>query len=177
LTEKRPDATTAHLVVDHQERSVARRPDGGFDLEAPGLPSTHVVPDSGGWRIEGDAGMTNWRLRRARTGRGFVASDGEREIARTMSTVGMEGTAAPKNLLMDDGRLFRIQCGPPREGGFELLGWETSGAYLRARPKPDGWKLVPTAACAGIVDLRALCLLFAAEVLDAEQPPGATTDS
>jgi len=156
---------------------VARRPDGGFDLGASGLPTAHVVPHSDGWRVEGDPGMRNWRLRRAETGRGFVASEGEREIARTMIIVGMEGTTAPRNLLMDDGRLFRIQSGPPREGGFELLGWETPGAYLRARPEPDGWKLVPTASCAGIEDLRALCLLFSAEVLDAEQPLGATTVS
>jgi hypothetical protein len=58
----------------------------------------------------------------------------------------------------------------PREGGFELLGWETPGAYLTAQPASDGWKLAPTAACGGLVDLRAISVLFAAEVLDAEEP-------
>ena len=73
-------------------------------------------------------------------------------------------------LLMDDGRLFRIVFGGPRQGRYELLGWETPGAYLVALPDSDGWRIEPTPACSGIPEIRAITLLFAAEILDSEAP-------
>ncbi len=92
-----------------------------------------------------------------------------------MPLVGGGSEAGLKFLLLDDGRLFRIVLGGSRDGGFELLGWETPGAYVRAQPEPSGWKLIPTVACGGLTDLRAISILFAAEILDSEEPLRAET--
>ena len=95
-----------------------------------------------------------------------------------MPLVGGGREAGLKFLLLDDGRLFRIVLrlsGSPPEGGYELLGWETPGAYLRARPEPSGWKLVATAAGGGLTDLQAISILFAAEILNSEEPLRAET--
>jgi hypothetical protein len=97
-----------------------------------------------------------------------------------MPLVGGGCEAGPKFLLLDDGRLFRIVLrlrlrGSPPDGGFELLGWETPGAYLRAWPEPSGWKLVATAAGGGLTDLQAISILFAAEILNSEEPLRAET--
>ena len=96
---------------------------------------------------------------------------GGAEVGRTMPVVGGEGRAGLKFLLLDDGRLFRIALRGPRDGGFELLGWETPGAYIIARPEPNnGWSLIPTAACGGLTDLQAISVLMASEILDSEEP-------
>jgi hypothetical protein len=87
-----------------------------------------------------------------------------------MPLVGTGSEAGLKYLLLDDGRLFRVVLCGPRDGGFELLGWETPGAYLKARPQPRGWSLVPTFACGGLEEIGVLSILFAAEVLVAEMP-------
>lgn len=176
MTERRPDAA-ATSVVDHKQRSVARLPHGGFILEVAGVPAARVVPTGTGWRIEGDPEMQGWSLRRAGSGAGFVVSHDERELGRTMIACGMEGTTAPRNLLLEDGRLFRILPSGPREAGMDLLSWEVPGAYLRARPESRGFKLLPTVAASGLTDVRVLSLLFAAEVLDAEEPLLGTTSS
>jgi len=94
-----------------------------------------------------------------------------------MPLVGSGRETGLKFLLLDDGRLFRIVLVGLRSGGLELLGWETPGAYLRARPDSSGWKLIPTAACGGLTDLRAISILFAAEILDSEEPLRAETTS
>ena len=44
------------------------------------------------------------------------------------------------------------------------------GAYLEAIPTEEGWTLAATAAGGGITDLSVLLILFAAEILDAEEP-------
>ncbi len=92
-----------------------------------------------------------------------------------MIACGLEGPSAPRNLLLEDGRLFRILPRGPREAGMELLSWEVPGAYFHARPEPRGFVLVPTVAAGGIADVRVLSLLLAAEVLDAEEPLVGTT--
>ena len=104
---------------------------------------------------------------------GFVLRDADEgaELGRTMPLVGAV-EAGLKFLLLDDGRLFRIVRRGAREGGFELLGWDTPGAYLEARAVEGGWTLVATVAGGGIGDLTALSVLFAAEILDMEEPLG-----
>jgi hypothetical protein len=157
LTDRTPDAATHGAVVEHAQRSVTRLAGGGFELTAAGAPAVRVVPDTGGWRIEGDPGMQGWSLRRVepRIG-GFVLMQAEREIGRTM---------ASKEVLLEDGRLFRIVRQAQGEG-FELAGWEVPGAYLRAVAQGEGFRLEATVAGGGIPDIRALTLLFAAEALD-----------
>ncbi len=168
---------SGRAMVDHSQRLLVRLPSGGFEIRAAGQPTIRVDPSGSGWRIDGVEGR-GWFLRRAAThGDGFVlqAFDGRTEAGRTMPLVGGGREAGVKFLLLDDGRLFRIVLSGPPDGGFELLGWETPGAYLRARPEPSGWKLVPTAACGGLTDLRAVSILFAAEILDSEEPLRAET--
>ncbi len=97
------------------------------------------------------------------------ASGAADEIGRTMPLVGAEEIAASRFLLLDSGRLFCIRRRGPRDEGFELLGWETSGAFLTARPEPRGWTLVSNAACRGLEDIQVLSILFAAEILDADR--------
>ena len=71
---------------------------------------------------------------------------------------------------MGDGRLFRFALRGPRDCRFELSGRETPGAYLTARPQADGWQIEASPASGGIEDLRAISALFAAEILDSEEP-------
>jgi hypothetical protein len=73
-------------------------------------------------------------------------------------------------LLLGDGRLFRIAPRSPRDGGFELQGWETPGPYWIARPRKEGWTLQPTPASGGLLEIHALLILFAAEILESEKP-------
>jgi hypothetical protein len=169
----RSDEGAGSAVIDHPDRYLARTPSGGFEIEAAGRSRIRVEPRGGGWRLDGEQGLRGWVLRRAAADdEGFVLSgaDGRTEAGRTMPLVGTGRETGTRFLLLDDGRLFRIVRQPPRRSGFELRGWETPGAYLTAQPAEDGWTLAPTAACGGLVDLRAITVLFAAEILDAEEP-------
>ena len=71
-------------------------------------------------------------------------------------------------LLLADGRLFRIVGRGPRDARFELLGWQMPGAYMIARPEPEGWRICPAPSCGAIADTGVLTILFAAEILAAE---------
>ena len=160
------------FMNDHPEQMLGRLPAGGFELIADGAPPTRFVPDRDGWRADG-AAPDGWALRRpGEAGARFVllAEDGETEIGRTMSLDGSDQNPDLYYLLLGDGRLFRIALRGPRDGRFELQGWETGGAYLEARPRTEDWKVAPTPACAGLDDIRALTILFAAEVLESERP-------
>jgi hypothetical protein len=153
---------------------VARLPEGGFEIKAAGRTTIRAHPSDGGWRIDGSEGAGNWLLKRTTDeARGFVllASGGseDEEIGRTMPLAGAV-EAGLKFLLLDDGRLFRIVRRGTRDGVFELLGWEAPGAYIEARPEATGWMLVATTAGGGLVDLTAISILLAAEILDAEEP-------
>ena len=61
-----------------------------------------------------------------------------------------------------------VQASKPRGALFELRGWETAGAYLNATPDDAGWRVTPAPAGSALPDLRALMILFAAEILDSE---------
>jgi hypothetical protein len=172
LTERAPDEPTAVPVVEHEPRSVSRRQDGGFAVLGARSGPARVVPDGDGWRVEGDPAIEGWTL--GRTASGLVVRDGEREVGRTMTAIGMAASGAPRHLLLEDGRLYSIVPRAPREGGLELTSWEVPGPYLEACPSPAGFTIAPTVACRGIADIRALVLLLAAEVADAErwlEPP------
>jgi hypothetical protein len=169
----RSDEGARGAVVDHPDRSLVRLSNGGFEIEAAGEQTIRVEPAGDRWRIDGGEGPQGRVLRRTGSdAAGFVLSgaDGRTEAGRTMPLVGTGREAGLRFLLLDDGRLFRIVMRGPREGGFELLGWETPGAYLTARPVANGWTLAPTAAGGGLEDLTAISILFAAEILDAEAP-------
>ena len=80
---------------------------------------------------------------------------------------------------MADGRVFRVVLRGPEDARFELLWWETSGAFLTARPGPQDWTITPEPAAAGLQEIRPLLILFAAEILHAEtaQRSASGTDS
>jgi hypothetical protein len=167
-----PEGATS-AVIDHPDRSLVRLSNGGFEIEAAGQQTIRVEPAGESWRIDGGEELQGWVLRRtASDAAGFVLddADGRTEAGRTMPLVGTGRETGLRFLLLDDGRLFRIVMRGPREGGFELLGWETPGAYLTARPVAGGWTLAPTAACGGLQNLTTISILFAAEILDAEEP-------
>ena len=58
-----------------------------------------------------------------------------------------------------------------------MLGWETPGAYLVARPQSAGWTIAAMPACGGLQEIESLLVLFAAEILDAEDLMSGADDS
>jgi hypothetical protein len=171
----RSDDGATSVIVDHPARSLGRRPGGGFAIEAEGLPAVRASATRDGWRIEEPPDLRGWSLRRTEgEAPGFVllrAGQREAEVGRTMPLVGTGREAGLRFLLLEDGRLFRIVLAGPRRGGFDLLGWETPGAYLTARPRGEAWEIAATVAGRGIPDLTTLSILFAAEILEADAPP------
>ncbi len=166
------------LRTDHSQGLLTRLPSGGFEIRVTGQPAIRVGPSGSGWLVDGVEDLQGGFLQRGGADEdGFVlrTSDGSDEVARTMPLVGGGSESGLKFLLLSDGRLFRIVPGSSRDGGFELLGWEMPGAYLKARPGQNEWKLVPTAAGGGLSDLRVISILFAAEILDSEEPLRAET--
>jgi len=142
---------------------------GGFRLEVDGTAALIVRPEPSGWQLDGGA-TKGWRLNRQRSGAdGFVLRRaGEDEAGRTMRHPGSGSEAGLSYLLLDDGRLFRVVLRGPRDARFELLGWETPGAYLVARPEQVGWSIRPTAAGECLERTESMLILFAAEVLAAD---------
>jgi hypothetical protein len=124
--------------------------------------------------VERGSGVEVGRLERSSDGApGFILMQAGTERGRTMPLAGAP-EAGLRFLLLEDGRLFRILRSGTREGRFELLGWETPGAFLEARVAPEGgWQIAATAAgggLEGLADMTTLILLFAAEVLEADEP-------
>lgn len=141
--------------------------EGGFRLELGATAALSVRPGPAGWQVQGGV-AEGWRLLRQRDGSdGFVlCRNGEDdEAGRTMRHPGSGSEAGLSYLLLDDGRLFRVVLRGPREARFELLGWETPGAYLVARPERVGWSIGPTAAGECLERTESMLILFAAEVL------------
>jgi len=160
------------MIVDHPPRRVVRR-GAAFRIEARGATELEAVPEAEHWRIEGLADAPTCRLERSpRTGVGFVlrGTTADQDAPTSLRMDGLGSVSDLRYLLMDDGRLFRIVFVGPREGRYELVGWETPGAYLTALPESDGWRIEPTPACSGIPEIRTITLLFAAEILDSEAP-------
>ena len=163
------------MIVVHPPCTLSRQPSGGIALESEAGPQWTQTPARDGWWAATGDPSGRWFLRPARTrGSRFVLATerDDRELGRTLA---LEGAGHPLELryfLLGDGRLFRFALRGPVDCRFELSGRETPGAYLRARPLEDGWRIEATPASGGIEDLRTLTVLFAAEILDAEEPSG-----
>lgn len=157
------------MTVDHPAMDLQRL-EGGFRLVAHAAEPIEARAEEFGWRLVGPGIAASWRLvRRPESGGFALVTDGDDDAAAISSS--LPGVGAERDLrylLMEDGRLFRMTLRGPRDGRWELGGWETSGAYLIARPRPAGWRIEPTPASAGLPSIRALSILFAAEVLEAE---------
>ena len=163
------------MIALHPSRTVVRQASGGIALEGEGEQQWTLTPAPAGWWVDVGDPSGRWLLRPARS-RGsrfvLVTERDDRELGRTLA---LEGAGHPLELryfLLGDGRLFRFALRGPVDCRFELTGRETPGAYLEARPLADGWRIEATPASGGIEDLQALSVLFAAEILDAEEPSG-----
>ena len=181
LTDTKSDRAADSTLVEHPEQVVRRLDGAGFTVQVGADVVLRAESSPSGLEVRETAGDARWTLTRRREGEpsGFVLrAEGAAGQAETMPRVGAarDGEdAGTRFVLLEDGRLFRIVRRRPPDAGFELLGWETPGAYITARCEPEGWRLIPAAACGGLSDIRALTLLLAAEILKAEQPMGHDT--
>ena len=162
------------MIFEHSAMRLVPLPGGGFALELDaGAEPVRVRADGAGHRVEASGGSGGFTLLRDDgPNGGFRALDGDgtRELGRTVGIGRLGDLREMRYVLLGDGSLFRVAPRAPREGGFEVSGCETSGAYLTARLEPGGWRIAPTPACGGLEDLRVLSVLFAAEILAAEEP-------
>jgi hypothetical protein len=165
-------------LVDHRDQRLTAEDDGGFRLDAAAGSGIAARPGLKGWEVSIPGLPGTWQLsRNSPETRGFLllSEDRRTEAGRTMPVGGVGSRPDLYYLLLRDGCLFRIGSRGAREAGFELSGWETPGAYLVARPGSGDWTLVPTPACGGLPDIRALSILFAAEILESEALLGQST--
>ena len=144
---------------------------GGFEIETDTGETIRLEAGTDGLHIDGAEDVKGWVLRRAAGDDDGLVLDrdaGDDEAGRTSAIFGGIREANLYYVLLGDGRLFRIALGEPRGAVFELRGWETAGAYLKATPDDAGWRVTPAPAGSALPDLRALMILFAAEILDSE---------
>ena len=143
---------------------------GGFRLERRRSDTIELAVSEDGWRLTGPDALDGGSLTRDTDCGGFVLRhpDGV-EAGRTMRTDGTAIGEGSSYLIVEDGRLFRIVLRGPRDARFELLGWETSGAYIVARPGSNDWMLCHTAAGKNLKDNDSMMILFAAEILAADE--------
>ena len=161
------DTAATPFVFEHPELTLSRLDTGGFALAPIGQDPIRAEPDGDGWRLEGRPRLEGWRLERDAVG-GFVLCDPEVGTDESALTLASVDDGSPRFLLLEDGRMFRIRLEGPRDGRFELSGWETPGAYLVARPEKREWKISPMPASGGLPELTTIWILFAAEILEAD---------
>ena len=160
-------------MTEHPVYRLEQRSDGGFTLSAEDCDTLRVGSEAGSWRLTGSDRLDGLELRRLGDGQGrfqMVAAGGEAEAGRSSVGPGADARSGARDLVMADGRVYRMLLRGPEDPRFELTGWETTGPYLTARPEPDGWSIVPEPACAGLDEIQALLILFAAEILDTGDP-------
>jgi hypothetical protein len=154
-------------AVPPETFQLERLADGGFRLLDPRGGAVTAHPAAEGLRLP--HGLL--RRRTGVAGGGYLLEEGDEgtERGRSMRAARGPRTVDGGTILLADGRLFvmrsAIEEGRP---GFELCGWEVSGAYVRAEPAPGGWALALTPAGTELPDAAMLVLLFAAELADAD---------
>jgi len=160
-------------MVEHEVHSLRRTSAGGLDLATEGGEKLRLQPAPSGLRVEPGSDLEGWLLARGdQPSDGFILleADGETEAGRTMAQPGAGREPDLRYLLISDGCLYRIKLRGPHDGRYELQGWEAPGAYLTARPGSRGWTITPEPAASGLQEIRPLVILFAAEILDSEEP-------
>jgi hypothetical protein len=161
------------VMSEKRTRSVRRTESGGLCFRIDGKEEMSLRPGRGGWQVRAENDLDGWLLERGEAGTtGFILlrDDGRTEEGRTMPPPGNERCPDLRYLLTSGGSMYRIRLRGPRDGRYELQGWETPGAYLTARPGDRDWTISPEPAAAGLSEIRPLLILFAAEILDAEEP-------
>jgi hypothetical protein len=160
-------------MMVHLARSLRRTAAGGFELHAQGAERLRLEPVPGGWQVEGDGELRGWRLDRGNPhSHRFILyeADGSSEAGRTLSLPDSGRDPDLRYLLTSDGCLYRMRLRGPQDGRYELQSWEVPGAYLTARPGSSAWTISPDPASSGLREIRPLMILFAAEILDSEEP-------
>jgi hypothetical protein len=157
--------------ISRGEHSLRRLEGGGFVIDSPeGLP-TRAHPGRGERRIDGRTPVGGCRLVRGEgPGERFLLlrEDGRTEVGRSAALQPSEVAQGERDLVMEDGRAYRLLLQGPEDPRFELLGWETPGAYLTARPGSGGWVLTPEPSASGLREIGPLLVLVAAEILESE---------
>jgi len=154
--------------------TLVRAPRGGFRLEGRGRSEIRALPGPEGFVVRG-GGVDGWLLERpgGDVGAGFILRRGAApeapEAARSMRPWD-SGVPATAHFLTGEGRVYRMVFRGGSEGGLELRSWEVPGAYWKARPSARGFRLTRTVAGRELPDETALLVLFAAEVLETQEP-------
>jgi hypothetical protein len=165
------DPAVAEVPAAHPEMEVHAAADGGFEIRS-GSRVLDLRPRGEGWEVRGTGALKGWTLARGgEIGVGFrlLDADGSTEAGRTAWLDRAEaGAAVECTVLLGDGRMFRIVPRGPADPRYEVLGWETPGAYLTARIADGVWLILPEPACSGLREIRPLVILLAAELLDTD---------
>lgn len=165
------DEAVNPVPAEHPEQIIDRSAAGGFVITPSDGRPLRALPAEGGLRIEGPAPTGGCRLVRGdRPGARFtlLTEDGRAEVGRTAVLQGASGAESERNLVLADGRAYRLLLRGPADARFELLGWESPGAYLTVRPGPRGWTVSPQPAASGLREIGPLLVLMAAEILESE---------
>ena len=159
-------------AVPPDKFQLERFEDGGFRFVHPQGRALTARPSPEGLRL--DAGLL--RRRTDVTGGGYLLEAGGEgdeaiERGRTMRAARGARTVDGVTILLDDGRLFEVRSALESGVlGFELAGWEVSGAYARAEAEGRGWALWLTPAGSALDGSDTVLLLFAAELAAASGP-------
>jgi len=156
--------------ASHPEQIIRELADGGFVITPREGLAIRAVPDERGLRIDAAPPLDGCRLERGHGAEArflLLAGDGGTELGRSAALPGAAHAGGERNLVMEDGRIYRLLLCGPADARFELLGWETPGAYLAARCDSRGWKVTPQPASSGLREIRPLLVLLAAELLEA----------
>ncbi len=147
-------------------RRLRLRADGGFHLECPAGSPVEADRMGDGWKLTAPGESAGARIEGVPGGLVMMTGGGA-ELGRVSRGDDGGGDTSP-TILLDDGRLFRVIRGTPRQGRYELTGWETRGAYFEARPDGKDWVLTRTVAGAALGKATTLLTLFCAELLAAD---------
>lgn len=152
-----------------------RTPDGVVRVDAGSVGAWSLVPAaSGAWAVVGPGDGQVGTLRASGNGAGgFVLVNGDgvdAERARSTPLAGAGPGPGESDVVLADGRVFRVV---PRTAGavqVAIEGWETAGAYFEGTRERDGWVFRATVAGNALGTDPMLMILVAAQlVVDAER--------
>ncbi len=160
-----------YAALPSSEFRLARSEAGGFRVDGDAGLLIEALAVPGGWIVEDDGGARGCFLRETDKGPGGLVllagpGDNAKEMAWASRLSGKD--SPPSCLLTNDGRAFNVLLRGPRDARFDLVGWETPGAYLQARPTPHGYSITRTVAGRDLAVGADMLLLFAAAILEAD---------
>lgn len=132
-------------------------------LSGPGDRLQRLRPEGADWIVE--AAVRTRRLRRGDDAGTIVLVDESGAEAGRLSPVLGPGDAWPADVLLADGRVFRVALRAVRRPSLELRSWEAPGAYLTATVRGEGWSIEATTAGRHLTGLEDLVLMLCAGIL------------